>query len=107
MNKWNATLDVSDVWNENNEKVCSGDITIPEMNKFLTMIISRIKKLPMYQTFEDSDNTASEDLNYIIMDLEELKDLGEKFEDPIKEFNEIWTAFYDWCDYNRVWIKTF
>lgn len=67
-------------------------------------IVARIKHLRAYK---DAKATPVESDDYY--DAEELLNLVEELGDveTVSDFDGVWSAFYDWADIARIWIKTF
>jgi hypothetical protein len=81
MAQWRKTLDVKDIFN--NE-----DTSFDEKK---VEIARRVRRL---QRELDADGVGY------------LPDWIEASEDVV-EFDDWWSDFYDWCDANRVWVVTF
>jgi hypothetical protein len=80
-----------------NEKVRLGDIFHDEELPFEQVrdeIVRRIKRTRWY----GDDDTASNDLYYLVEELEDAHDPD--------EFDQVWDQIYDLADADRVWIAT-
>jgi hypothetical protein len=85
MPRWKHTLDIKAVWEDE-------EMPLPEKGK---AICEKIKAAPFYP------GPDGDDLEMIV---EELEDAAK--EDDVDWFDQVWSAFYDWADANRVWVKT-
>lgn len=81
MRAWKYVLDVKEVFHE--------DLPFEQKRD---EIVGRIKR----SSFYDEDN-------YELAEV--VAELGES--DDQDSFNSAWMAFYDFADYERVWVKTF
>lgn len=86
-------VDVSDVFHND-------DLTFEQKRD---AIVARIKRLPAYKqaeaSYADPDSDYDKDLYNLV---DEMSDV-----DDVQHFDFVWSAFYDWADYARVWVKTF
>lgn len=84
MRRWTKTVKIGDIWK--NEAM-----TFPERRKALvTRLRSRLVG-------------ANPHSDPSIWDLENI--LDELFEaEDVETFDEVWDAFYDWCDEHSVWV---
>lgn len=63
------------------------------------VIADRVRSAPW---FDDSDLVLAS----VVDEFETLSDCGSG--EDVDEFNEIMSAFYDWCDVTgRIWVETF
>lgn len=85
MPRWKHTLDIKAIWE-------SEELSFPEKGK---AIVEKIKAAPFY------DAERGGELEMIV---EELEDAAA--EDDVDWFDQAWSAFYDWADAERVWVKT-
>lgn len=85
---WKTYLKIADIWNDE-------DASLEQKRD---VIVERIKELPQYVEDNDADN-FDEELWWIV---DELSDVDDE-----EWFNNVWDAFYDWCDSERVWVEIF
>jgi hypothetical protein len=85
MPRWKHTLDIKAVWQDE-------EMDLPTKGK---AIAEKIKAAPFWP------GADGDDLEQIV---EELEDAAEA--DDEHWFNLVWSAFYDWADAERVWVKT-
>ena len=78
--RWKHHLRIKDIWRDD-------DLSWETKRD---AVVAKIKKLPHYQ--------SDDELIEIVEMLEEAT--------FISEFDEVWDQFYDWADWNRVWVET-
>lgn len=83
MPEWSYKLQLGDVFH--NE-----DMALAEIRD---VVVARIKRAPFYDENHDGELTE------IVDELAEVED--------VDEFDAVWDRFYDWADFNRVWVETF
>lgn len=83
-NTWKHTLDLRDIFHSDAHSFTNRR----------DIIVARIKRSP----FWDAEGLAGYDLCEIAEELSDARDTD--------EFDRWWNDFYDWCDANRVWVKT-
>ncbi len=81
-NIWLHKLELGDVFHDEDVELIPGR---------RDEIVKRIRE----STFWDPDD---DDLVLTIEELEEV--------DSVEYFDRVWNYFYDWCDFNRVWVET-
>jgi hypothetical protein len=79
--RWRHTLQLADVWRDENR----------EFTERRDEIVKRIKALPMFEAD-----------NHLQMLADDLQDAVEPW-----EFDDAWDYFYDWADDNDVWVAIF
>lgn len=82
MARWRYTLDLVDVWKND-------DLTLEQRRD---EIVQRIRSALFWDEYDD-------DLVLLVDELSEVGDDG--------YFDHVWNAFYDWADDNDVWVATF
>lgn len=94
MTNWKYTLNISKIWHDD-------DLDIQEKADYIRKTIQR-----MFSTNLDFESeNYDEDLDIVVENLADLSSYDEDLSD-VDSFDEIWDAFYDWADFNRVWVKT-
>lgn len=81
MGVWNDTLPLADVWHND-------DMTWEQKRDTAA---ERIKCLPHWGHDDELEQLV-----------EEMEDC-----DTVSWFDQVWDAFYDWADAERVWVETF
>jgi hypothetical protein len=94
---WSGQVDVSDVFHDD-------DLAFAQKRD---AIVRRIKRLPQVKTAQDVVDNHPESDGYF--EAEDLIVLVEEMADAedVEHFDCVWSAFYDWADIARVWVKTF
>lgn len=109
--KWNLTIDVSSKWNmlkrmdDNDEFEKEGDLG-KAINSFCYFIVDKFKskKDEIIKLTSESGYRQLESLLKYIESLDYSSyETHEEFQD---EFHDTWNDIYDWCDSNRIWLKT-
>ena len=116
MNKWNHTLNLSDVWNDS-----WNDSNVHELGKGLAerlklkfkayeddyTLLEIIEMFESICTEDEAKDINADNLDFHHKQLAEGKDNFHFDIVPMEEFNEQMRSLYDWADSERVWIKKF
>lgn len=94
---WAAQLDLADIFR-------ADDLEFADKRD---QIVARVKRLPQVTAAQDIvdnhvtsvDYSQAEDLIVLVEELADAED--------VEHFDYVWSAFYDWADIARVWVKTF
>lgn len=100
MVRWDYTLDFTHFYHND-------DLTIKEKGEMVSKKINRVlKKYLDWDNNRDHFDFELDDIQDAMMNI--TGHVGTCTERSVytEEFNEWMDALYDWCDSNRVWIKT-
>jgi hypothetical protein len=89
MGHWNSTLNVSSVWKKTEDGTI--DTSKPSgFKEFMELLKPLIRTSHQFVSDADFRIIATKVLN----------------SKSVQQFDNRWAELYDYCDYNRIWIKT-
>lgn len=90
---WRYTVDLKEAWKAADEN--------GKVFQLIEVVVARLTGLRNNVFKEDDDlDLFIDDFNELLSDAE---DTGIDIDK--NDFDEVWAAFYDWADANRVWVK--
>lgn len=92
MAKWNHTIDVSEQW----KRAENDEISLYDFSNYMCSVLKK---------FQENNSNITNGLDFQEI-LDDFETYAETKDQTSEAFDYYWDNFYNFCDDNRIWIKT-